>query len=63
MNLLGFYKFSVTEQNMKSINKLLKERKSGKISTIAKIAIPVAGVIAAKKLWDKKGASALETTR
>lgn len=38
---------------MKSVNNLFKKRKS-KIRTAAKILIPVAGIIAAKQLWDKK---------
>lgn len=45
---------------MKTVSKLLKNRKSSKLSTAAKIAVPVAGIIAAKHLWDKKGAAALE---
>lgn len=38
---------------MKSVNKLFKKRRS-KIGTAAKILIPAAGVVAAKKLWDNK---------
>ena len=40
---------------MKSMHKLLKRKKS-KLGTAVKILIPVAGVIAAKKLWDNKEA-------
>lgn len=38
---------------MKSVNKLFKKRRS-KIGTAAKILVPAAGVVAAKKLWDNK---------
>lgn len=38
---------------MKSVNKLFKRKKS-KIGTAAKILLPVAGVVGAKKLWDNK---------
>lgn len=48
---------------MKKINKLLKGGKSNKISTATKLLIPVAGAVAAKKLWDKNGTAIVENIR
>ncbi len=48
---------------MKQIHKLVKNRKSNKIATVAKIAIPVVGAVATKYLWDKKGSQALDKAR
>lgn len=45
---------------MKVIRKLTKGHKSSKLGTVAKVAIPVAGAVAAKKLWDKKRPEVLE---
>ncbi len=45
---------------MKAIHKLSKKRKKSKLSAAAKVLIPAAGAVAAKKLWDKKGTEVLE---
>lgn len=44
---------------MKLIRKLTPKRKKSKIAKVAKVAIPVAGAVAAKHLWDKEGKALL----
>jgi len=43
--------------------KKLFKRKKSKLATIAKVLVPVAGAIAAKKLWDNKGALLTDNIR